>query len=189
MRASPNPLLGQGSLEKTILQRDAVWIHDSLSFYSDMIKFVTITPMSKRFKSLKQEITSMVSITHKDDQIVESKEITPISSPKNTYDTNSDELNDTNEEELLLHGCRLEDVPERWSCNDCVEYNAKIGLQVSYNFSAHPHDSAANQVGGGKLHYLILRRLQMIRTRFCVFSEISSVSEIVLIVESGILMR
>nr|VDC67516.1 unnamed protein product [Brassica rapa] len=42
----------------------------------------------------------MVSITHKDDEIVESKEFTPISSPKNTYDTNSDELNDTDEEEM-----------------------------------------------------------------------------------------
>ncbi|CAN6813859.1 unnamed protein product [Brassica oleracea] len=51
--------------------------------------------------SLKQEIISMVSITHKDDQIVESKEITPISSPKNTYETNSDELNDTDEEEVV----------------------------------------------------------------------------------------
>ncbi|WZZ00677.1 hypothetical protein YC2023_073005 [Brassica napus] len=37
-----------------------------------------------------------------DDQIVESKEITPISSPKNTYDTNSDELNDTDEEEVHI---------------------------------------------------------------------------------------
>ena len=56
-------------------------------------------------RSLKQEITSMVSITHKDDQIVESKEITPISSPKNTYDKNSDELNDTNEEEAHKDFC------------------------------------------------------------------------------------
>lgn len=56
-------------------------------------------------RSLKQEITSMVSITHKDDKIVESKEITPISSPKNTYDTNSDELNDTNEEEVHKDFC------------------------------------------------------------------------------------
>uniref|UniRef100_A0A0D3BF39 PHD-type domain-containing protein n=1 Tax=Brassica oleracea var. oleracea TaxID=109376 RepID=A0A0D3BF39_BRAOL len=92
----------------------------------------------------------MVSITHKDDQIVESKEITPIASPKNTYDTNSDELNDTDEEEVnvcntcgvqgftnklaICDNCgvgaehiyccmavELEDVPERWSCNDCVE--------------------------------------------------------------------
>ncbi|CDY68728.1 BnaAnng28160D [Brassica napus] len=71
----------------------------------------------------------MVSITHKDDEIVESKEFTPISSPKNTYDTNSDELNDTDEEEVhkdfcLYYCCmavELEDAPERWSCNDCVE--------------------------------------------------------------------
>ncbi|CAN7023841.1 unnamed protein product [Brassica rapa subsp. trilocularis] len=85
----------------------------------------------------------MVSITHKDDQIVESKEFTPISSPKNTYDTNSDELNDTDEEEVnvcdtcgvqgftnkldICDKCcyccmavKLEDVPERWSCNDCM---------------------------------------------------------------------
>ena len=54
---------------------------------------------------MKQEITSMVSIIHKDDQIVESKEITPISSPKNTYDTNSDELNDTDEEEVHNDFC------------------------------------------------------------------------------------
>ncbi|WZZ00679.1 hypothetical protein YC2023_073007 [Brassica napus] len=76
----------------------------------------------------------MVSITHKDDEIVESKEFTPISSPKNTYDTNSDELNDTDEEEVnvcdtcgvqgITYCCmavELEDAPERWSCNDCVE--------------------------------------------------------------------
>ncbi|CAG7871588.1 unnamed protein product [Brassica rapa] len=100
-------------------------------------------------RSLKQEITSMVSVTHKDDQIVESKEITPISSPKNTYDPNSDELNDTDEDEVnvcdtcgvqgftnklaICDNCgvgaehnyccmavKLEDVPERWSCNDCM---------------------------------------------------------------------
>lgn len=56
---------------------------------------------------MKQEITSMVSITHKDDQIVESKEITPISSPKNTYDSNNDELNDadTDDEEVHKDSC------------------------------------------------------------------------------------
>ncbi|RID78052.1 hypothetical protein BRARA_A00909 [Brassica rapa] len=91
----------------------------------------------------------MVSITHKDDQIVESKEITPISTPKNAYDSNSDELNDTDGEEVnvcdtcgvqgftnklaICDNCgvgaehtycmpeKLEDVPERWSCNDCIE--------------------------------------------------------------------
>ncbi|CAN6912766.1 hypothetical protein Bca4012_087248 [Brassica carinata] len=91
----------------------------------------------------------MVSITHKDDQIVESKEIMPISSPKNAYGSNSDELNDTDEEEVnvcdtcgvqgftnklaICDNCgvgaehtycmaeKLEDVPERWFCNDCIE--------------------------------------------------------------------
>ena len=47
----------------------------------------------------------MVSITHKDDQIVESKEIMPISSPKNAYGSNSDELNDTDEEEVHKYFC------------------------------------------------------------------------------------
>ena len=47
----------------------------------------------------------MVSITHKDDQIVESKEITPISTPKNAYDSNSDELNDTDGEEVHKDFC------------------------------------------------------------------------------------
>lgn len=47
----------------------------------------------------------MVSITHKDDQIVESKEITPKSSPKNTYDSNNDELDDTDEEEVHKDSC------------------------------------------------------------------------------------
>ncbi|KAG2249438.1 hypothetical protein Bca52824_089066 [Brassica carinata] len=96
----------------------------------------------------------MVSITHKDDQIVESKEITPISSPKYTYDSNSDELNNTDEEEVnvcdtcgvqgftnklaICDNCgvgaehtycmavKLEDIPKRWSCNDCVEDTGSI---------------------------------------------------------------
>ncbi|WZZ00680.1 hypothetical protein YC2023_073008 [Brassica napus] len=104
----------------------------------------------------------MVSVTHKDDQIVESKEITPISSPKNTYDPNSDELNDTDEDEVnvcdtcgvqgftnklaICDNCgvgaehnyccmavKLEDVPERWSCNDCLDLNIEPNLNLNPN--------------------------------------------------------
>ncbi|KAG2238939.1 hypothetical protein Bca52824_089799 [Brassica carinata] len=101
-------------------------------------------------------MTSMVSIIHKDDQIVESKEITPISSPKITYDSNNDELNDadTDDEEVnvcdtcgvlgfknklaICDNCgvgaehtycmavEVEDVPERWFCYDCVEDTGSI---------------------------------------------------------------
>ncbi|WZZ44113.1 hypothetical protein YC2023_040372 [Brassica napus] len=78
IRTSSNPLLGQGSLKTTC-------------------GYTTQMDLKNQYF----KIISMVSITHKDDQIVESKEITPISSPKNTYETNSDELNDTDEEENL----------------------------------------------------------------------------------------
>ncbi|KAF2614122.1 hypothetical protein F2Q70_00010870 [Brassica cretica] len=63
----------------------------------------------------------MVSITHKDDQIVESKEITPISSPKNTYDTNSDELNDTDEEEVnVCDTCGVQGFTNKLAiCDNC----------------------------------------------------------------------
>lgn len=47
----------------------------------------------------------MVSVTRKDDQIVEFNEITSTSSPKNTYDSNNDELNDTDEEEVRKDSC------------------------------------------------------------------------------------
>ncbi|KAF8054179.1 hypothetical protein N665_1342s0010 [Sinapis alba] len=96
----------------------------------------------------------MVSVTRKDDQIVEFNEITSTSSPKNTYDSNNDELNDTDEEEVnvcdtcgvvgfidklaICDNCgvgaehtycmavKLEDVPERWYCSDCVENTGSI---------------------------------------------------------------
>ncbi|WZZ44112.1 hypothetical protein YC2023_040371 [Brassica napus] len=63
----------------------------------------------------------MVSITHKDDQIVESKEITPISSPKNTYETNSDELNDTDEEEVnVCDTCGVQGFTNKLAiCDKC----------------------------------------------------------------------